>query len=138
VMSSTAVRPRTASCCIDTSDGLLAALDELARVNRACFTVAEDPAGFLHPAALKECRRRDLPAWLALVPDEPPPDRRCHPLAAVPHFQNDRPHSGGLHRPDRRGRISNPRPRRARLLRRPSPTGTCRASRCSCRRLPGR
>jgi len=56
-----------ASCCMDTSDAVLATLDELASVNRACFAITEDPAAFLHPHAAGQCRRRGLPGWLALA-----------------------------------------------------------------------
>lgn len=58
---------RSASSCIDTSDAVLAALDELARVNRVRFEITEDPVTFLHAAALEQCRCRNLPSWLALA-----------------------------------------------------------------------
>jgi len=38
-----------ASCCMDTSDGLLATLDQLARLNRVAFIVDADPVSLLHP-----------------------------------------------------------------------------------------
>jgi thiamine-monophosphate kinase len=41
-----------ASACIDTSDGLIAALDQLARLNRVGFEVSKDLRGVIHPQAL--------------------------------------------------------------------------------------
>ena len=58
---------RHASCVIDTSDGVLAALDELSRVNGCGFAVTAGPRDLLHPRAIDECRRRAMPAWLALA-----------------------------------------------------------------------
>ena len=58
---------RHASCVMDTSDGLLAALDELSRVNECGFTVTTGPKDLLHPRAIDECRRRAMPPWLALA-----------------------------------------------------------------------
>ena len=58
---------RFASCAMDTSDGVVAALDELSRVNHTGFMVTADPASFLHPRALDACRRRAIPPWLALA-----------------------------------------------------------------------
>jgi thiamine-monophosphate kinase len=40
-----------AGCCMDTSDGLLATLDQLARLNDVAILVDEDPYGLLHPIA---------------------------------------------------------------------------------------
>jgi len=58
---------RHASCTIDTSDGVVAALDELARVSPVGFDVTARPEELLHVQAVQECQRRDLPPWLALV-----------------------------------------------------------------------
>ena len=40
-----------ASCCMDTSDGLLATLDQLSRLNQVAMTIDEDPDTLLHPKA---------------------------------------------------------------------------------------
>jgi thiamine-monophosphate kinase len=40
-----------ASCCMDTSDGLIATLDQLARLNKVAIVFDEEPATLLHPAA---------------------------------------------------------------------------------------
>ena len=58
---------RHASCTIDTSDGVIAALDELARVNGVGFDVTVTPEELLHVRASQECRCRGLPPWLALA-----------------------------------------------------------------------
>ena len=56
-----------ASCSMDTSDGVLATLDELAKVNDVGFAITADPASFLHPHALSACDCRRIPRWLALA-----------------------------------------------------------------------
>ncbi len=40
-----------ASCCMDTSDGLLATLDQLSRLNHVAMAIDEDPDTLLHPKA---------------------------------------------------------------------------------------
>jgi thiamine-monophosphate kinase len=40
-----------ASCCMDTSDGLIATLDQLARLNDVAIAIDEQPATLLHPRA---------------------------------------------------------------------------------------
>jgi thiamine-monophosphate kinase len=58
---------RHATACIDTSDGVLAALDQLARLNGLGFTVEASPARFLHPGAFFFTRSRGIPEWLTLA-----------------------------------------------------------------------
>jgi thiamine-monophosphate kinase len=56
-----------ASSAMDTSDGVLATLDELARVNGVGFLVTAEPRSLLHPRASEELGRRGIPPWLALA-----------------------------------------------------------------------
>jgi len=56
-----------ASCAMDTSDGVIATLDELSRTNRTGFMIAAEPERFLDPRALEACRCRDIPPWAALA-----------------------------------------------------------------------
>ncbi len=58
---------RFASCAMDTSDGVIATLDELSRTNGVGFALTADPASILHPRAVDACRRRGIPSWLALA-----------------------------------------------------------------------
>ncbi len=58
---------RYASASMDTSDGVMATLDELSRTNAAGFAITADPGAVLHPRAARQCRRRGMPAWLALA-----------------------------------------------------------------------
>ena len=58
---------RYASSTMDTSDGVMATLDELARVNGVGITLTAEPESVLHLRAVEECRRRRLPAWVALA-----------------------------------------------------------------------
>lgn len=58
---------RHASCTIDTSDGVIAALDELARAGGVGFDITAAPEAVLHARATEECRSRGLPGWLALA-----------------------------------------------------------------------
>jgi thiamine-monophosphate kinase len=59
--------PGFASSVMDTSDGVVATLDELARVNEAGFTITAEPASFLHGRALEACQHHHIPPWLALA-----------------------------------------------------------------------
>jgi len=52
-----------ASCCMDTSDGFLATVDQLARVNEVGFRVDAVPADLLHPAAARVRAAAGLPAF---------------------------------------------------------------------------
>ena len=56
-----------ASTAMDTSDGVLATLDELARANGVGFLVTAEPGSLLHPRAREELGRRGIPPWLALA-----------------------------------------------------------------------
>lgn len=56
-----------AGCCIDTSDGLLAALDELMRRNRTGLRLTAPIEALLAPRALAAARAAHLPAWTLLA-----------------------------------------------------------------------
>lgn len=58
---------RYASCSMDTSDGVIATLDELSRVNGAGFVISESPNVVLDRRTVNECIRRHLPPWMALA-----------------------------------------------------------------------
>lgn len=58
---------RFASCCMDTSDGLLATLDQLMRLNSAGFDIDCSAETVLEPATLALARSTGIPAWLALA-----------------------------------------------------------------------
>jgi thiamine-monophosphate kinase len=54
-----------ASCCMDTSDGVLATLDQLARLNGVGFRIDAPLEPLLDPAALRTAA--GLPAWMLLA-----------------------------------------------------------------------
>lgn len=56
-----------ASCCMDTSDGVVHTVDTLMRLNRCQFILEANWEKILHPVALKVCRAQNLPPWLALA-----------------------------------------------------------------------
>ena len=56
-----------ASCCMDTSDGLVHTLDTLMRLNRCGFVLSSDWDRILHPIARQVCRAQGLPSWLVLA-----------------------------------------------------------------------
>jgi thiamine-monophosphate kinase len=56
-----------ASACMDTSDGVLAALDQLMRLNGTGFELAPGWEELLSPWARAEFRSHGLPAWIALA-----------------------------------------------------------------------
>jgi thiamine-monophosphate kinase len=56
-----------ASCCVDTSDGLLLALDTLAEENRCRIEVDACWSRFVHPLVLETSRLTGIPAWLFLA-----------------------------------------------------------------------
>ena len=58
---------RHATACIDTSDGALAGLDQLARVNGLGFAVDTAPSRFLDPRALSFARSWGIPEWLTMA-----------------------------------------------------------------------
>jgi len=52
-----------ASCCMDTSDGFVATIDQLARINEVGFRVDARSGDLLHPAAAALCRASGMPAF---------------------------------------------------------------------------
>ncbi len=56
-----------ASCCMDTSDGVIHTLDTLMRLNPYQFVLDSDWGRILHPVALEVCRMKSLPPWLTLA-----------------------------------------------------------------------
>lgn len=56
-----------ATACMDTSDGALAAADQLARLNHVGFDLRFSPADVLHREALRLVRSRHWPPWLPLA-----------------------------------------------------------------------
>jgi len=56
-----------ASCAMDTSDGVLAALDELARVNGVGFRIDSEPREFVRDDAARLVAAHGMPVWLALA-----------------------------------------------------------------------
>jgi thiamine-monophosphate kinase len=56
-----------ASSAMDTSDGVLATLDEIARANGVGFLVTAESSSLLHPRVNEEFGRRGVPPWLALA-----------------------------------------------------------------------
>jgi len=56
-----------ASACIDTSDGLIPALDQLSEVNGIGFRFEIEPGEFLHPAATHVAEQAGLPPWIMLA-----------------------------------------------------------------------
>ncbi len=56
-----AVLRQFATCCMDSSDGLFATLDQLMRLNGLGFHIQAQPEDYLHPQAKALCRRYGLP-----------------------------------------------------------------------------
>jgi thiamine-monophosphate kinase len=56
-----------ASCCMDTSDGVIHTVDTLMRLNRSQFVLNSDWDKILHPVASRICRAKNIPHWLALA-----------------------------------------------------------------------
>ena len=56
-----------ASCCMDTSDGVIHTVDTLMRLNHCQFVLEGNWEQILHPIALKVCRAQNLPPWLTLA-----------------------------------------------------------------------
>lgn len=52
-----------ASCCMDTSDGFVATVDQLARINEVGFRITTPSAGLLHPLAAQLGAAAGLPAF---------------------------------------------------------------------------
>jgi thiamine-monophosphate kinase len=59
--------PGHATCCMDTSDGLLATLDQLARLNGVGFELEAAPETLLAPKALAVCQKLSLPPLAMLA-----------------------------------------------------------------------
>ena len=53
-----------ASCCMDTSDGLISTLDQLMRLNDVGFELIENWKKVIDENALKYSRNNNVPAWL--------------------------------------------------------------------------
>ena len=53
-----------ASCCMDTSDGLISTLDQLMRLNNVGFELVEDWEKLIDENALMYSRNNNVPAWL--------------------------------------------------------------------------
>jgi thiamine-monophosphate kinase len=60
-LAEAAVIARYATSCIDSSDGLFATLDQLARLNAACICLPEDLSGLMHPSAVALVDRQRIP-----------------------------------------------------------------------------
>jgi thiamine-monophosphate kinase len=58
---------RFGSACMDTSDGVLATLDQLLRLNGVGFRVDRPPEELLAPAALRVARAAGIPPWMMLA-----------------------------------------------------------------------
>jgi len=56
-----------ATTCMDTSDGLLAAMDQLSRINECGFKLLWNEQDILEHGALDLCRKAGLPGWLMLA-----------------------------------------------------------------------
>jgi len=56
-----------ASCCMDTSDGVIHTVDTLMRLNRCQFILNDDWNCLLHPLARQLCQMKNLSPWLALA-----------------------------------------------------------------------
>jgi len=56
-----------ATCCMDTSDGVFAALDQLMRLNNVGFRIESDLENFIHTDALSICKSAHIPLWLMLA-----------------------------------------------------------------------
>ena len=56
-----------ATCCMDTSDGLLATLDQLMRLNGVGFEIECDWPRILTPRARDLCDRTHTPPWLMIA-----------------------------------------------------------------------
>jgi thiamine-monophosphate kinase len=56
-----------ATCCMDTSDGVFAALDQLMRLNNVGFEIDVALDYFIHADAITICESAQLPLWLLLA-----------------------------------------------------------------------
>ena len=56
-----------ASCCMDTSDGVLATLDQLMRLNSVGFAITENPKSILRKDAAMLADSTQIPSWAMLA-----------------------------------------------------------------------
>jgi len=56
-----------ATCCMDTSDGVFAALDQLMRLNKVGFRIESELENYIHKDALSVCKSAQIPSWLMLA-----------------------------------------------------------------------
>ena len=56
-----------ATCCMDTSDGVFAALDQLMRLNNVGFKIDLALEYFIHADAISICESEQIPLWLLLA-----------------------------------------------------------------------
>ena len=56
-----------ATCCMDTSDGVFATLDQLMRLNQVGFRIDITLENLIHDGALSICKSARLPLWLMLA-----------------------------------------------------------------------
>jgi thiamine-monophosphate kinase len=56
-----------ASCCMDTSDGVIHTLDTLMRLNCCQFVLNDNWEKILHPTVLQVFKAQNLPLWLSLA-----------------------------------------------------------------------
>jgi thiamine-monophosphate kinase len=77
--------PGIATACMDTSDGVIATLDELMRLNDVGVSWERSLSEVLHPAALATARRGGLPEWTMLAG----PHGEFELLFSVPPSQRD-------------------------------------------------
>lgn len=54
-------------CCMDTSDGVFATLDQLMRLNNVGFRIESELENFIHTDALSVCKSARIPLWLMLA-----------------------------------------------------------------------
>lgn len=59
--------PNFAGSCIDSANGVFAALDQLSRLNKVGFRIELELENFLHPQALAFCQSEQYPLWLMLA-----------------------------------------------------------------------
>jgi thiamine-monophosphate kinase len=58
---------RFATCCMDTSDGVIPTLDELMGLNGVGFTLEQPVEELLHPSAVAVSNATGMPAWMMLA-----------------------------------------------------------------------
>ncbi len=61
------ILPGIASACMDTSDGVIATLDQLMRLNGAGFEIDKDWENKLHPQSKELAEAFGIPSWLLLA-----------------------------------------------------------------------